>query len=108
SDEPVLKAETRFYQRLLAMDLEEATRVAEEFLKGKSLEALDDEVIVPALSLAEKDRHRGKLDETHEQFLFQNTRILAEDMAERAEDLMAGNSSPKRNGKKEPVGHTNG
>jgi predicted PurR-regulated permease PerM len=109
SDEPVLKAETRFYQRLLAMDLEEATHVAEEFLKGKSLEALDDEVIVPALTLAERDRHRGKLDEAHEQFLFQNTRLLAEDMAERAEDVIEGNTSPRTcNGNKEPVPRTNG
>src|SRR5207244_1542646 len=42
TDEPVLSAETRFYQRLLSMDAEEATEVAETFLKGKSLEELYD------------------------------------------------------------------
>jgi hypothetical protein len=109
SDEPVLKAETRFYQRMLAMDLEEATHIAEEFLKGKSLEALADEVIVPALTLAERDRHRGKLDEAHEEFLFQNTRLLAEDMAERADDVIEGNNSPRsRNGPRESACHING
>src|SRR6266478_9768 len=108
SDEPVLAPETRFYQRLLAMDVEEATEVAEEFLKDKSLEALDDEVLIPALTLAERDRHRGKLDDTHEQFVLQNTRLLAEDMAERAEDLIAGNKTAKaRAGNGETAHHTN-
>jgi predicted PurR-regulated permease PerM len=90
SDEPVLPPETRFYQRMLALDLEDALLVCEDFLKGKSLEDLYDAVIVPALSLAEEDRHRGKLDEAKEQFLFQNTRSLIEDIAERAEELIAG------------------
>jgi predicted PurR-regulated permease PerM len=93
SDEPVLAPETRFYQRMLAMDVEEASLVAEEFMKGKSLEQLYDELIVRALSLAEEDRHRGKLDETKQQFLFQNTRIIIEDMAERADELIAGTAS---------------
>ena len=87
SDEPVLKPRTRFYQRMLALDLDEANQVCEDFLKSKPLEELYDEVIIPALSLAEEDRHRGKLDEAKEQFLFQNTRNLVEDMSERAEQL---------------------
>ena len=95
SDEPVLRPETRFYQRMLAMDAEEAGTVAEEFLKDKSLEELYDSVIVPALSLAEEDRHRGRLDEAKEQFIFQNTRILLEDVAERSEELIAGHNGNK-------------
>ncbi|HWI59017.1 MAG TPA: AI-2E family transporter [Bacillota bacterium] len=96
SDEPVLSAETRFYQRLLAMDVEEATAVAEEFLKGKSLEALYDEVIIPALSLAEEDRHRGRLDEDRQRFIFQNTRMVIEDLAERADALVTGDAAGKQ------------
>src|SRR5207249_11389464 len=42
SDEPVLRPETRFYQRMLAMDLDEATEVAEGFVKDKSMEDLED------------------------------------------------------------------
>jgi hypothetical protein len=45
--------------------------------------------------LAEEDRHRGKLDEEKQQFLFQNTRILVEDLAERSEELVTGNGSGK-------------
>jgi predicted PurR-regulated permease PerM len=94
-DEPVLKPETKFYQRMLAMNLDEATELAENYLKGKSLEELDDCVIIPALTLAEEDRHRGRLDEEREQFLFQNTRILVEDITERADDLIAGSNSTR-------------
>jgi len=92
SDEPVLPPETRFYQRLLAMNAEEANEVAEEFLKGRSLEELYDGLIIPALSLAEDDRHRGKLDEAREQFIFKTTRLLIEDFAERSEELVAGDN----------------
>jgi predicted PurR-regulated permease PerM len=95
SDEPVLPPSTRFYQRMLALDADEAAQICEEFIKGKSLDELYDVVLVPALSLAETDRHRGKLDEEKEQFFFQNTRILIEDIAARADELTAGNHSLK-------------
>jgi len=95
SDEPVLPPGTRFYQRMLAMDPEEASHICEKFLKGKSLEELYDVVIVPALSLAEADRHRGKLDEEKQKSIFQNTRILTEDIAARANYLVAGSHTGK-------------
>jgi predicted PurR-regulated permease PerM len=69
-DEPVLEAETRVYQRLLAMDREEARDVADQFLKERSLLELYDGVFVPALTMAEQDRHKGGLDETRERFIF--------------------------------------
>lgn len=91
SDEPALPVHTRFYQRLLAIDLEEATEVAAEFLEGKTLEDLFDQVIIPALSLAEEDRHQGKLDDAQRRSIFQNARILLEDVVERAPELREGN-----------------
>jgi predicted PurR-regulated permease PerM len=96
SDEPVLPPETRLYQRLLAMDLEEASLLSEECLKASgSLDRLYDELIVPALNLAEEDRHHGKLDEAKEQFVYQKTHILVEDMAERADELLAVEAGAK-------------
>ena len=95
-DTPVLRPETKFYQRMLAMNLDEATELAENYLKGKSLEQLDDSVIIPALTLAEEDRHRGRLDEERQQFIFQNTRLLVEDITERAENLIAGDNSSRK------------
>jgi len=75
------------------MDVEEATQIAEDFLKGKSLEDLYDALIIPALSLAEEDRHQGCMDEAREQFVFKTTRFLIEDLAERSDELIAGNGS---------------
>jgi predicted PurR-regulated permease PerM len=97
SDEPVLPPATRFYQRMLAMDVHEATEVAEDFLKGKSLQQLYDELLIPALTLAEEDRHNGKLDEAREEFLIQNTRVLLDYFAEAGDKIVAsGNGGGKR------------
>ncbi|HEV2208253.1 MAG TPA: AI-2E family transporter [Verrucomicrobiae bacterium] len=89
--EPVLPPQTRFYQRLLAEDIDEATEIAEQFLKDKPLAELYDTVLIPALSLAEEDRHRGKLDAGHEEFIFRNTRALIQDLASRS-----GHSVPEQ------------
>ncbi len=97
SDQEVLPPKTRFYQRMLAMDLEEATELAEDYVKkGHNLEQFYDDVVVPALELAEQDRHRGRLDEVRQQFIFQNTQLLVEDMAERADELADKNGSKVR------------
>ncbi len=68
-DEPVLAPDMRVYQRLLAMDREEAREVADLFLKQDSLVNLYDRVLAPALTLAEQDRHKGALDATREKFI---------------------------------------
>jgi predicted PurR-regulated permease PerM len=81
-DKPVLTEDARFYQRLLAMDDEEASKIAEDFLKSKPLVDLYDSVIVPALVLAEQDRHHGALDEIRQSFIIQSTRSIIEDLAD--------------------------
>ena len=89
-DQPVLSADKRFYQRLLAMDIEEATEIAQDFLKErKSLAELYDGVIIPALTLAEEERHRGRLDEERQKFVVENARFLVEEFGERAAELLA-------------------
>ena len=69
-DDDVLEPEAQLYQRLLARDQPEARNIVDTFLKGKSLIELYDSVLIPALSLAEQDRHDGMIDPTHEEFLF--------------------------------------
>jgi predicted PurR-regulated permease PerM/methylmalonyl-CoA mutase cobalamin-binding subunit len=87
-DEPTLTPDSRYYQRLLAMDHEEAKHVLENYLQDKPLEELYDSVLVPALSLAERDRHRDRLDQSSADFIASNTRrIVAELFAERRNDL---------------------
>ena len=83
-DEPTLTPDSRYYQRLLAMDHEEAKHVLENYLQDKPLEELYDSVLVPALSLSERDRHRDRLDQSSAEFITSNTRrIVAELFAER-------------------------
>jgi len=69
-DEPVLAAEAQIYQRLLAMDQLEAHSIVSQFLKGRPLVELYDSVLIPALSMAEQDRHKGAIDAVREEFLF--------------------------------------
>jgi predicted PurR-regulated permease PerM len=80
-DESALSVEARFYQRLLALDQEDARAIADTFLKTHSLMRLYDEVLVPALSLAEQDRHKGALDEARESFLFLSVSEIVSELA---------------------------
>jgi hypothetical protein len=69
-DQPVLVPEAQVYQRLLAMDDREARAVADVYLAENSLVQLYDSVIIPALTMAEQDRHKGALDSSREEFVF--------------------------------------
>ena len=69
-DEEVLGAEAQMYQRLLAMDQSEAHSIVGRFLKEKSVAELYDSVFIPALSMAEEDRHKGTIDTTREEFFY--------------------------------------
>lgn len=61
-DNPVLSPQVRFYQRLLARDGGEATRVFNAFVEShKSVDACD-QVVVPALAQLELDRQMGVVD----------------------------------------------
>lgn len=82
-DEPVLSPQELFYQRLLAMDQDEARNIAEGQLQEKSLENLYETVLIPALRLAEEDRHRDALGDRTIEFISQTTRELIEDLRDR-------------------------
>jgi predicted PurR-regulated permease PerM len=80
-DETALSLEAQFYQRLLALDQEDARTIATTFLKEHSLTSLYDQVLVPALTLAEQDRHKGALDETRESFLYLSISEIVSELA---------------------------
>src|SRR3984957_16971119 len=89
-DEPVLAPGIRYYQRLLAMDHEEARRVLEKYLQNKSLADLYDSVLIPALGVAERDRHSERLDQNSAKFIADNTRrIVGELFDERRQNPRA-------------------
>ena len=99
-DEPALGEEARFYQRLLAMDDQEARAVIDRYLTEHSLLQLCDSVIIPALTLAEHDRHKGALDADREEFLFLSIKEMLTEFAEQpvksglAEGEAAGDAKP--------------
>ena len=90
-DEPVLSPAQRFYQRMIAKVAEEAAELTEQLLKDKSVVDLYDEVIVPAMSLAEEGRHGGFLDSETQVYFLENTRELVDEIGTR------GVSGPKKN-----------
>ncbi|HEY1658218.1 MAG TPA: AI-2E family transporter [Candidatus Sulfotelmatobacter sp.] len=81
-DEPVLLPEQCFYQRLLAMDTDEARSICEAHLKTNSLESLYDSIILPALKLAEQDYEREQLDLGKRKFVLRSVRNLIEDLGD--------------------------
>lgn len=80
-DEPVLAAEAQLYQRLLAMDQQEARNVVDLFLESRPLIELYDAVLIPALNMAEQDRHRGAIDAMREEFLFLSVNEMVAEFA---------------------------
>ena len=82
-DEPPLDAPVTFYQRLLARDQDEATQLVLAQAKVSSPEQIYDDFLVPALNRAKWDREQDNLTESDEQFVFQVTREILEDLGER-------------------------
>ena len=93
-DDAELAPEAKFYERLLAMDQAEARVIADSFLVAHPLGELYDVVLLPALSLAERDRHQGTLDQVRANFLFQCANELVAELSDTA--LLAPDSSPDR------------
>ena len=81
-DEPVLTPAAQLYQRLLAMDQREAHAIVDRYLADHTLAELYDTVLIPALNMAEEDRHRESLGEAREQFLLQSLEEFIAELAD--------------------------
>lgn len=80
--DPGLAPEERFYQRLLAGNVEEAVEIAEDFVDEKSSRAFYDEVAIPALRLAENDRRRSASDMTYRRVVADGAVAVVRELAE--------------------------
>jgi methanogenic corrinoid protein MtbC1 len=89
--------EAHYYQRLLANDQREASQVLETHLKGASLQDLYDTVLIPALHLAEQDRHRNELDDSTVAFIIQTTKDLVEELSLRQYESKLPDVAVERN-----------
>jgi len=85
-DQDVLTTEIQLYQRLLAMDHVEARAVVEQFLKDHPLLELYEQVVIPALMLAEQERHRGTLEPAREEFVFLCLNEIVAELAEQSDE----------------------
>lgn len=68
------------FARMLASDPDEAEDVVRTFLKTGSTAELYDQLLIPALSLAEEDRYRGALDDVQKRFVLENTKALIDNL----------------------------
>lgn len=93
-DEPALAAEMNYYQRLLARDADEATELVLSRLKLETPEAVYDDLLITALNFTKRDRSRDELTESDEEFVWQTTREILEDLGERR---IATGPSPEGN-----------
>jgi hypothetical protein len=83
-DEQALDPSFRTYQRLLSLDQDDAGQLLDKYQKEHGLQRVYDEVMVPALAMAEADRQSGTLDTDRELFVYQAMRDLVEELADTA------------------------
>jgi predicted PurR-regulated permease PerM len=89
--EPVLDPPAQFYQRMLSMESEDMLDLALKHIEEHSIEQFYEDVFVPALLMSEEQRHRGTLPELRQQFIFQASRELIEEL-ERQQEPIAPNA----------------
>jgi hypothetical protein len=92
-DEPALKPEEQFYQRLLAGNAIEAAAEAEDQLKEQSLLEFYEAVPMRALGLAQVDAASGKLSLEKQAQLRDGIAEVVEDLAEDAQAFASGEES---------------
>ena len=81
-DEPALEDELVLYHRVLSGDDEEAQDILERRLRAAPRGQVFDEVVIPALLLAGRDRARDEITETDHQGVLRTLRALIDDVPE--------------------------
>ena len=75
-DQPALKPSVSYYQRLLADDRNDAIRVVETHAQANGVDHVPDEVMIPALRMARRDRREGDLSPEMENSVFEGTAAI--------------------------------
>jgi predicted PurR-regulated permease PerM len=88
-DEPALSPSVTLYQRLVARDQDEASELVEEHLQTHSVEATFEEVLLPALLLARRDRDRDELDSDDLQFVLHAMRDIIDEVSSLQTEALA-------------------
>jgi predicted PurR-regulated permease PerM len=85
TDEPTMAPDRRYYQRLVARDENEAEHLVRTHAESQPSGAVDDEVMVPALNLAQRDHQHGRITDADWQFVVQATRELIDVLTEQTD-----------------------
>jgi hypothetical protein len=85
-DQPVMRPEAHYYQRLLASDAQEAGQVLDAYVKEHSVPAAYDGVVIPALGMFEQDRHRNALDQETVNFITETAQEQVEELGLRSDE----------------------
>lgn len=91
-DQPALDADVAYYQRLLARDQDDAEHLVLEQVKLAGPEEVYDELLLPALSYARRDRLLDALTEADERFVQQATSEILDDLGERQTNVAPTNT----------------
>jgi predicted PurR-regulated permease PerM/methylmalonyl-CoA mutase cobalamin-binding subunit len=86
SDEQPLTPAEECYHRLLSLGLNEASEMADNYLKTNSLTALYDSVFIPVIISAEIDNARAALDDEQRDAVEQGIRDIVEELGTRPAD----------------------
>ena len=95
-DKPVLDPPVRIYQRLVTADEEDAAELARTYLKDKPLVNVCDEVLLPALAIAQRDHHYGRLEDHAYRFILESLRNITEELGEVERPGRSSRQPPKR------------
>jgi len=99
-EEAELDQDIRFYQRLVSLDQDGATAVVEAALKERPHAEVFDQILVPALSRAERDSARGELEESDMAFIRRVIGEILDDLDGTADVSVKSSAGP---GEGEPV-----
>ena len=95
-NEPVLEPHQQLYQRLLSGDPDEATRRAEEYLKGDHLVAFYENIAIPALQLGELDRASGAMGSIRRTRVAESALTLVDNLEEYAREEAEESLEPEK------------
>ncbi len=87
--DPVFEPRRQIYQRLLAGDTEEATQLLENNLEHRSLVDVYDNVLIPALAIAETHWQLGDLNDGKHKFIMQSLKEMLQDRNDRQQEKLA-------------------
>lgn len=96
-DQPALPPHVSYYQRLLAGDRGEAARVADEYATANGTDRMYDDVLIPALVLARRDREEAGLSAEDESSILLATGQIVHRHPGVKAPQGAGSSSPPVN-----------